>query len=75
MSKPSECYACTISNKQDLHCAVHDIIPPDDPPPCNHSWVHINASFDHAFGTEPIHYWECSRCGETTSKNPLPDLT
>lgn len=41
---------------------------------CDHDWLHIDESFDHEFGTEQIHIWECQKCGKRTSKNPNPDV-
>lgn len=39
-------------------------------PPCDHLWEHVDASFDHEFGTEQIHYEECSLCGEQRPCQP-----
>lgn len=37
---------------------------------CDHEWEFQDDSFDHEFGTEVIHYWECPKCGATTDKSP-----
>lgn len=30
---------------------------------CDHDWQFRDDSFDHEFGTEKVHSWECSKCG------------
>ena len=42
-----------------------------EPPMCDHEWEFIDESFDHEFGREPLHTWECQSCGETTHKCPF----
>lgn len=32
---------------------------------CDHEWEFQDDSFDHEFGTERVHYWQCSECGAT----------
>ena len=29
----------------------------------DHDWKFQDDSFDHEFGTERVHYWQCERCG------------
>lgn len=43
----------------------------NDGEPCDHEWEHIDASFDHEFGTEQIHYNKCKKCGEETKASPF----
>lgn len=40
---------------------------------CDHEWEFVDASFDHEFGTETIHYWRCELCDETTNEDPHPE--
>lgn len=37
---------------------------------CDHDWQFRDDSFDHEFGCEQIHSWECSKCGETKPLQP-----
>jgi len=30
---------------------------------CDHNWIFQDDSFDHEFGTEKIHSWQCNKCG------------
>lgn len=39
-------------------------------PECDHDWHFVDQSFDHAFGTEKVHTFECSKCGMTRAANP-----
>lgn len=32
---------------------------------CDHTWEFRDESFDHEFGCERVHFWECSKCGAT----------
>ena len=36
----------------------------------DHEWEFTDDSFDHEFGTERIHYWTCTHCGETRGMGP-----
>jgi hypothetical protein len=31
----------------------------------DHDWEFQDDSFDHEYGTEQIHYWQCTRCNAT----------
>jgi len=31
----------------------------------DHDWEFRDDSFDHEYGTETVHYWECSKCHKT----------
>lgn len=35
-----------------------------------HDWVFVDDSYDHAFGTEYVRFWECRQCGETRDAAP-----
>jgi hypothetical protein len=30
--------------------------------PCDHEWKFCDESFDHAFGTERVHFFRCEKC-------------
>ncbi len=57
----------TGSVQGDEHCTADETLELD---PCDHQWEHIDASFDHEFGTEQVHYSKCKNCGETTHASP-----
>lgn len=42
-------------------------------PACDHEWKFNDDSFDHEFGTERIHSWQCEKCGEVTNESPFGD--
>jgi hypothetical protein len=37
---------------------------------CDHNWEFCDDSFDHEYGTEQVHYFLCSECGETRDVEP-----
>jgi len=37
---------------------------------CEHDWSMQDESFDHEFGTEVVHYFECELCGVTKPLEP-----
>jgi len=51
--------------------ATPQIDPHDLPEPCDHEWEFIDNSFDHEFGTERVHSWQCEKCGESRTKCPV----
>jgi len=43
----------------------------EPPEPCTHpAWEYYDASFDHEFGRQILHYWTCNVCGFPTSTCP-----
>ena len=46
---------------------------PTDAEPCDHEWEFIDDSFDHEWGCEQAHSWECHKCGETVYDCPTSD--
>lgn len=51
-------------------CATNGNIDPasafmesDDNSHIDHDWKLQDDSFDHEFGTESVHYWQCEQCG------------
>jgi len=42
----------------------------DKLPACDHEWKFQDDSFDHEFGCEQVHYWECELCGATKDMEP-----
>jgi hypothetical protein len=44
-------------------------------PECTHDWEFQDDSFDHEFGTEKIHYMQCTICGLTrdVERDDFPD--
>lgn len=41
----------------------------DDNGHIDHDWKFQDESFDHEFGCERVHYWQCARCGATREVN------
>jgi hypothetical protein len=37
---------------------------------CDHEWTFRDESFDHAFGTETVHFFECDLCGKNRDMEP-----
>ena len=37
---------------------------------CDHDWRFRNDSFDHEYGCERVHFYECQRCGATKDAPP-----
>jgi hypothetical protein len=37
---------------------------------CDHDWEFCDDSFDHEFGTETVHYFTCTICGQTRDVGP-----
>lgn len=44
-----------------------------DKEPCDHDWKFVDDSFDHEYGVEQIHYYECQLCGETCEPSQFDD--
>ena len=42
-----------------------------EPEACDHEWEFIDDSFDHEWGCEQAHSWECQKCGETVYTCPF----
>lgn len=44
----------------------------EQPEPCSgdHDWQFQDDSFDHEFGTERVHYWQCANCEATRDMEP-----
>ena len=39
--------------------------------PCDHEWEFVDDSFDHAFGTERVHFERCTKCDTTRPSEPV----
>ena len=59
-----------VSNAQiDRPVALESVVGPQHP--CyadgelDHDWQFVDESFDHAYGTERVHFWRCERCDAT----------
>jgi hypothetical protein len=58
-----QCPHCCASNaNEDLESAQAE---EKDKSKIDHDWEFQDDSFDHAFGTERVHYYCCQRCGAT----------
>lgn len=59
----AQCPNCCATNPNvDLESATMES---DDNSHIDHDWKFQDDSFDHEFGTERVHYWQCERCGAT----------
>lgn len=57
------CPGCCATNANyDLASAQMEMA---DKSHIDHDWKIQDDSFDHEFGTEQVHYWQCERCGAT----------
>jgi hypothetical protein len=72
------CKAYQIESDQCPHCCATNAnvdldsanIESQDKSRIDHEWEFQDDSFDHEFGTERVHYWQCQRCGAMRDMEP-----
>jgi hypothetical protein len=63
-----QCQHCCATNANvDLESAQAEMA---DASKISHEWEFQDDSFDHAFGTERVHYFRCGICNETRGMEP-----
>lgn len=56
-----QCPGCCATNANNDHASAR--MEMADKSHIDHDWKFQDDSFDHEFGTERVHYWQCERCG------------